>query len=103
MPETVTCWDYLRPEVRAFAIAMENQLRANDHKGGWQGMGTAECIERLQEEMEELEIECDPTPPRKPNPEQILKEAADVANFAMFAADVAGGLPLLEEAPCPLE
>lgn len=76
----------LRPEVLAFAQAMENQLRANDHKGGWKGCDYAWLFGRLLEEVKELEREV------TRDGEHILSEAADVANFAMMIADVCGAL-----------
>ena len=45
----------LRPEVRWFAEQMELQLRANDHKGGWQNDHHQTLIGRLQEETAELQ------------------------------------------------
>jgi len=67
---------------------MENRLRANDHKGGWQECHPGDLAQRLDEEAEELAgaivegaLLTD-----------ILEEAADVANFAMMIADVCGAL-----------
>lgn len=76
---------YARPEVRAFADAMEEQLSANDHKGGWQRDTALSLLRRLREETTELA--------RAIGGEgDVLKEAADVANFAMMIADVSGAL-----------
>lgn len=82
--------EYCRPEVRWFARKMEERLRANDHKGGWNNCDTEWLLGRLNEEVEELESEFD----RKERsghailrPESIAREAADVANFAMMIAD----------------
>ena len=47
----------LRPEVQWFAEQMELQLRANDHKGGWQGDTYMALLTRLKEETDEL-YEC---------------------------------------------
>ena len=83
----------LRPEVAAFAQAMEAQLRANDHKPGWRGDSPEILMRRLYEEAGELRrcVVC-----REPwsaeEAARVLKEAADVANFAMMVADVCGGL-----------
>jgi NTP pyrophosphatase (non-canonical NTP hydrolase) len=79
----------LRPEVQKFAEAMEEQLRANDHKPGWKKDHPRMLGPRLEEEMRELQAEVERA---ARNPKQILKEAADVANFAMMVADVCGGL-----------
>ena len=76
------------PEVVAFADAMEAQLRANDHKPGWKNDWSKDLLKRLREETDELEKTLE-EPDYTGN---ILKEAADVANFAMMIADVCGGL-----------
>ena len=78
---------YLRPEVLAFAIAMERELRANDYKGGWKECDSASLLQHLDEEVYELTEEA-----MKSTSENVLSEAADVANLAMMVADVMGGL-----------
>jgi NTP pyrophosphatase (non-canonical NTP hydrolase) len=74
----------IRPEVRMFAVQMETQLRANDHKPGWSGDRLVDLLQRIYDEAHELNeaINCDGG-----RPERIIKEAADVANFAMMIAD----------------
>lgn len=79
----------LRPEVLAFAVAMENQLRRNDWKGGWQGDDTIFLFPRITEELDELRGACFGL---YQNRDRVLPEAADVANFCMMVADVAGCL-----------
>ncbi len=74
---------YLRPEVIAFAVAMETKLRMNDFKGGWQDMSEGDCVDRIQDELQELELAVVRDEPAV----VVLAEAADVANFAMFIAD----------------
>jgi len=92
----------LRPEVAAFALAMEDKLRQNDHKGGWDDCSKQYMAMRLTQEREELRDAI----ARGAPPEEILKEAADVANFAMMVADLVGGLgavvALPESRPLPL-
>ncbi|AHD06471.1 hypothetical protein [Paenibacillus larvae] len=70
----------LRPEVQWFAEQMELKLRENDHKGGWSDENLEHLLWRLGEEYAELrtaiELETD-----------IMREAVDVANFAMMIAD----------------
>lgn len=97
--------DTVRPEVAVFARLMELKLRQNDHKGGWKNWCPNEALVRLREEANEVAKEL--TPPRcscreincehalsqafwKPDPERTGMEAADVANFAMMIADMAG-------------
>jgi NTP pyrophosphatase (non-canonical NTP hydrolase) len=87
----------LRPEVLVFAQAMERQLRANDEKGGWDQETLSWLFGSLQEEVEELQevlglgkctpCRCGSFPPSKVNPAAVVREAADVANFAMMLAD----------------
>lgn len=77
---------YLRPEVLAFARLMEQQLRAIDHKPGWQNDTPKALMQRLDEEVQELDEAL------IHSREQIAKEAADVANFALMIADVSGCL-----------
>ena len=75
----------LRAEVRWFAQQMELQLRANDWKGGWHDDGLAPLYGMLRQEMQELEYAIFPR--FEEEGERIVKEAADVANFAMMIAD----------------
>lgn len=79
----------LRPEVEAFAQAMERELRANDHKPGWGKDNPWDLQRRLLEEAKELE---DAWGNKFLTGLEILAEAADVANFAMMIADVCGAL-----------
>lgn len=107
----------LRPQVQAFAEAMEKKLRENDHKGGWKdvcGCTTGYLTRRLRTELRELVteigktnraytkygqgrygLERDQLAARKKLDGQrakLLGEAADVANFAMMIADVMDAL-----------
>jgi NTP pyrophosphatase (non-canonical NTP hydrolase) len=78
----------LRPEVAAFAQAMERKLRTNDYKSGWLTARPIWLLDKLQGELNELEDCVD----GHATPSEICDEAADVANFAMMIADVLGGL-----------
>lgn len=73
----------VRPQVARFALAMEQKLRENDWKGGWQEMEDWEVFDRIDEEVQELKLA---------GTETLLGEAADVANFCMFYADNYGTL-----------
>lgn len=70
-----------RPAVLKFALAMEAQLQANDHKPGWSEDSTVDLWHRLKEEADEL---LDVLLKGNGDP---VKEAADVANFAMMIAE----------------
>ena len=73
----------IRPSVRRFNVDMEKKLRANDHKECWNNDTQLEILSNLKEEVTELEeaIEFGLTS------EEIIKEYADIANYAMMGAD----------------
>lgn len=73
----------LRPEVSWFATEMEKVLKANDGKGGWEMCNDDYFIKRMREELLELRIE---TFKKPVEPELIIHEAVDIANFAMMIA-----------------
>lgn len=74
----------VRPEVAAFAAAMEAKLKENDHKGGWSDCDKHWLMDRLYEEADEL---CGAV--NRGVASEIEREAADVANFAMMIFDIA--------------
>lgn len=82
----------IRPEVLAFALVMEKKLRVGDLRYGGQSWKTATPQELLRfMRVEDLELrQALATEGR----EEVTIEAADVANFAMMIADVAGELPI---------
>lgn len=95
------------PYVRRFARVMEAKLEANRHKGdrpGWMKEGLGALLERLEEEVDELRDVLALLPAngfQLASPElkeEILGEAADVANFAMMVADRAHAMPLKRRA-----
>lgn len=84
-----------RREVQWFSCEMEAVLRANDHKGGWHGEDAGWLVERLREEVDELAKALDAHRAELASRERyvaktatVIREAADVANFAMMIADV---------------
>lgn len=86
--------DRLPPEqeaaLQAFTDVMRAKLIANLHKPGWQGDKLSALLDRLVEETDELrEALLDPRCLRG-DTDHVVQEAADVANFAMMIADVAG-------------
>jgi NTP pyrophosphatase (non-canonical NTP hydrolase) len=101
MSEGITLTD-VRPEVAAFALAMERKLRENDWKGGWQNDAPEALLERLYDEAQELsiaQVQLEVRALESPDPahaasnrRRVLDEAADVANFALMVADVCGAL-----------
>jgi len=92
----------LRPEVARFAQLMERVLRDNDHKGGWKDMEAADLLKRLRDETKELAQAIESQAVRcgcrsadecrhglfAAGSTDIVREAVDVANFAMMVADV---------------
>ena len=79
----------VRSPVAFMSSAMEDVLKQNDHKGGWEKCSINFLMSKLDEEHDEL---------RKAMirkeliPEEILHEAVDIANVAMMIADNWGGL-----------
>jgi NTP pyrophosphatase (non-canonical NTP hydrolase) len=88
----------LRPEVRRFAEQMELKLRENDHKGGWQDEHIYWLIQRIGDEHKEL-IEA--VLFKTDDVHAIIKECADVANFAMMVADVVHRYGVQNSVPTP--
>lgn len=80
-------WNRLRPAVQSFVRWMEETLRENDHKPGWHADRNMELMKRLDQEAVELRSELQA---EQQNARKIVKEAADVANFAMMIADNVG-------------
>ena len=83
----------LRPEVLAFAFAMEATLRKHDAKKGtegWKKLPVPYLADGTVKEAKELYFEIKGT--NTPHRVRVLEEAADTGNFAMMTADVAGAL-----------
>lgn len=84
-----------REEVLWFAKQMERKLRANDHKGHWSNCDDLYLKRRLREETNELIDAVNRLKSyRRTSPDDVawaarmvIREAADVANFAMMIAD----------------
>ena len=79
---------WVRARHKAFAQVQWQNLEANMHKGGWSHDTPSSLFTRLLEEVEELRAAL----MDRESPSSVAKEAADVANFAMMLADVAGDL-----------
>ncbi|MBK5474390.1 hypothetical protein JFU54_28820 [Bacillus sp. TH19] len=77
----------MRNEVIWFAECMESKLQENDHKGGWKQCGKYWLFERMQEEITELLQELSRFGNDAKNEDMIIRECADIANFAMMIAD----------------
>lgn len=79
----------VRKSVRKFAQEMEKQLRANDHKGGWQDMYAEELVTCLEEELEEVREAVDASGKVDERRQAIIHETADLANYAMMLKEAA--------------
>ena len=76
----------VREEVAKFAQVMEHKLRCNDHKPHWKELGVDSAqwfLDRLREEVEELDEALS-----RGDRDDIMKEAADVGNYAMMIMDI---------------
>ena len=71
--------------VRNFTRFMVDKLVENNSKSGWQFCGVSYLLNRCSQELWELRraVKIGKRPP-----EEIKREAADIANFAMMIADV---------------
>jgi hypothetical protein len=78
-----------RPEVQAFACAMEERLRANEHRGDWKTESMTHHLEQIEKHICKLYVSA----LGGNESGALLKRAANVANVAMFIADVRGALP----------
>lgn len=83
-------FEYLRPEVWAFAIAMEDRLRKNEHKRGWKQMDVQDLLNKGLDSFGKLcqLIEPDGVVTMEAGLEQVVDETADCANFMMMVSDV---------------
>lgn len=91
-----------RPEVIAFAIAMERRLQAKDQDkvASWKHKAPKDLAVDLVSKAMTLDRACLQLPriaggdPVQGAFEAVLKHAVDAGNIAMFIADVAGVLPI---------
>lgn len=73
----------VRKEVVWFAEKMEAILRLNDHKSHWSDATNGYLLDRLWQEVHELQRAM----LRESDPKDVIAECCDVANFAMMIAD----------------
>jgi hypothetical protein len=72
-----------RPQVEAFADAMEAKLRKHDWQYHWSGLAVQYLFSALDDTSKELRAAV-----TVGNPTIALRKAADVANYAMMLADI---------------
>ncbi len=73
--------------VELLSVAQREKLRENAHKDHWRTCSVTFLLSRLDEEVHELRMEV-LLGWSEDRAEKILREAADVANFAAMIADV---------------
>ena len=80
----------IRPELAEFIAEMEDVLRENDHKSGWDTLSYNALFCRIRDEFEEMGREYkDAIDPEMASYEaesiqNMRREAIDIANFCMF-------------------
>lgn len=74
-----------------FARRMLEKLRENDHKRGWDDIDLDYALMRLREEVEELAPLVGGWDHDQGQAREMIREAADVGNFALFIALKARG------------
>ena len=77
----------IRPSVMHFAAHMERVLALNDHKGGWLKMIDREIMYCIADENIELTLALQGWTNPDDLTKRVVKEAIDVANFAMMLID----------------
>jgi len=79
----------IREEVLRFALKMEEKLKDNDHKGGWNSSSISYLMSGMDREIEELSYAVGQEGQiyTRKDRANIVSECADVANFAMMLAD----------------
>ena len=78
-----------------FAKAMEDRLRANDHKGGWANELPQGLIERCREELGELDDAVDEIRANGPNAERLANVLIEAAGRRELRHDGRGRSPEL--------
>lgn len=80
----------VREELRKFTHYQDWVLAENDHRGGWRNLNALELLMRIHGEIGEL-IEVVSyhikNPKSDAGKEDVMKECADVANYAMMLWD----------------
>jgi NTP pyrophosphatase (non-canonical NTP hydrolase) len=71
-------------ELKQFVDAMRYKLKKNAHKGKWEDLDLPTAIQRLKDEVAELEEATS-----RDSSIEVILEAADVANFAMMVCNIA--------------
>lgn len=78
----------MRDALLRFAERMEAELKANEFRGTWEDKSPELMLAKLWDELYDLDDQVEKYLDGKGDREQIVKEAVDVANYAMFVADI---------------
>ena len=78
----------LRDALRAFADEMEKELKKNEFRGEWRERSPSDIMASLWEELYDLDDAVERMYRGEGDRKEVLKEAVDVANYAMFVADI---------------
>lgn len=78
----------LREALKTFAQSMEIELRKNEFRGNWGEHDPEEMMAKLWDEVYDLDDQVEAYMNGNGDKDKILKEAVDVANYAMFVADI---------------
>ena len=79
----------LRDCLKEFVGSMEVQLAANDWRGGWDTESFDKMLARLDEQRRQLKLAVKYLGQGKVQPGEVVRRAADVANYAMIVGDLA--------------
>jgi len=77
----------VRESVKLFSYDMENKLKQNEHKGGWDEESINDLYHMLIRETIELDEAIKDHLCGISFEDDVVSECADVANFAMMIAD----------------
>lgn len=80
----------MRHSVLRFALAMDDALGKNVHRGHWRHRTSRHLLDRLREAQVHLSLLVNGKTP--PTPDEVLRHATSAANYAMMIADLAGAL-----------
>lgn len=78
----------MREALKFFAKKMEEELKKNEFRGSWRDQNPEMVLSKLWDEVYDLDDQVENYLDGKGDRDQILKEAVDVANYAMFVADI---------------
>jgi hypothetical protein len=75
-----------RKVIRSFAFDMEKQLKANDHKPGWEEEHWCDLVHFLERNLNHLKADL----MERNSKQEIARRCANIANYAMMIADNEG-------------